>query len=218
RAAVLDLGECIPRKDLVLIAQAMIEPAEILVRGDRFAEGGYVITRGVARIVRRGIKAAEGLSDGIDARGGNLRARKGRSRKRVCNGFSERRQVAVQLRRSWNPQGGNLRLAEPQAVVTAKEKRPVLLDRPAQHTAKLIPAQVRSLPRGVEKIARIQRVIAQKLEQRAMQRISSGLDGHIDRAARHPAKLGRINTLDERELLDCINIRLQTRTIPGVLD
>ncbi len=81
------------------------------------------------------------------------------------------------------------RLAE--AFVVAEQEQLVLLERAAQRAAELVPAERRRNGRLVEEIARIESAVAQKFEQRSVQRIGSGLRHHADLRARRACRIRR---------------------------
>src|SRR5262249_39688079 len=98
-----------------------------------------------------------------------------------------------------------LRIAEDLTIplVVQEEERAVALDRAAQTRAVLI--QLEGRLRGVgarEKVARVQTIIAQELEQRA-----AGLRGHDDNRSDAPPVLGSGVVGQKLELLNALDCR-----------
>ena len=93
--------------------------------------------------------------------------------------------------------------ALPPAFVVHQEEGLVVLDRPAQHTAELIaPQLVLGLPGREEKAARIESIVPEKFESRAMPAVGAALDGHVGLRAGVHAVFGRINGALNLELLN----------------
>ena len=114
--------------------------------------------------------------------------------------------------------------ALPAALVVHEEERPVLRDRPAQDEAELVAAEVRFVgvvrDGGREEVPRVQRLVAQELECRAVELIAPRPGGQVDDAAVEAPELGRrragddlelLDRVDDREVRDRTGLRLQDR-------
>ena len=103
---------------------------------------------------------------------------------------------------NWNP------LPYDQLLVIAKEKRPVFLDRPANAAAELVLAKLRFWqlrPCEIVVLVRIQGVVPEEFEQRAMEQVGARFREDIDDARCGAADFGAIEVRLNFELFDRVN-------------
>jgi hypothetical protein len=104
----------------------------------------------------------------------------------------------------------------PLSLVVDEEERPIAHDRPAEHAAELIAAELRLLGvRRGEDVARVQRLVTEELERRAMEGVGARLGRQVDDAAIEAAELGWRTVRFDRELLDRVD-RREERDLTGL--
>src|SRR5688572_16903997 len=128
----------------------------------------------------------------------------------IALGGSERRKVAGQHRRGGHEREVVVRrLTQIRALVAAKEKEPVLDNRPAQRSAKLVTQQTVILPLAVRPhrrklIGRVEPLVPVELEQVPVDDVGSRLRHRIDRGSRAHAVVGGEAARGDAELLQRI--------------
>jgi hypothetical protein len=102
------------------------------------------------------------------------------------------------------------------SLVVGEEERPVPRNRSAEHAAELVPAVIRLHWVGSLKVVSgVQVLVAEELEQIAVERVGPGLGGEVDHAAIEPAELGGWAVTLDLELLNRIDDRV-VRDLPGL--
>ena len=100
-----------------------------------------------------------------------------------------------------------------QPLIGAEEERLVPDDRAARGGAELILPQRRD--RGLEEIARVQNVVAQEFEHRAVKLVRAGFRHHVEHRAAVASELRAEVAGDEAEFLHRVGIR---RGVAGVAE
>ncbi len=125
-----------------------------------------------------------------------------RHRRIDAGGVGKRSQAHLRV---GNHADAALRFRLPETFVIAEQKQPVLLERPAQRAAELVLAE-RRIEGGLRKeAARIESAVAEKLEQRSMQRIGPGLRDHADLRAGSLPVFGAVGVGLDVELADGVD-------------
>ena len=91
---------------------------------------------------------------------------------------------------------------------SAKKNVLLRLNRPAERRAVLIAAELRLRARLREQVPRVQRFVAEELEQAAVEFVAAGFADHHDRAAVRPAILGRVGVDVELEFGHAVDDRV----------
>src|SRR5581483_1893941 len=113
-------------------------------------------------------------------------------------------QVASTLGGGWDSGDYGRPAAAAGALIVAKEEKFVLDDRPADRSAKLIPAQRQV--RAREAVVGIELVVAQILKQRSVKTVGAGLCGSLQQCASDRSKLRVIVAGRDLEFLQRIDI------------
>jgi hypothetical protein len=156
-----------------------------------------------AIIVRARLEVGRGISVDRGARGGIEGSRGDRvGRERVADvgavALARRAGIEDRLREGAALLGGgrdgaraNDAGVEPRALPVGEEEGPVPADGAAQHDAMLVAAEARFGPGSREHIAGVQRLVAEELENRSMQRVRARFLVHQDDAPVRAPKLRR---------------------------
>ena len=200
------VGQAVVQLDVELVVLARhVRVDEVVV--DRLAGGGVA---GPLR-VRLGIELRH------DVRGGGippaLRDDVARERRagteRVVDDAGQLGEVPLAHAHRGHGREVGLGRGQPQALVVREDERLVLDDRAADRAAELVLREVALRPSRavVEPVVGVEGIVAQELEDAAVELVRPRLDLEADDAAQRLAELGRVGARLELELLESVRAR-----------
>ena len=191
--------EAVADEDLVFLGETVVDPERELVGVQRAVRGP-----GVGPRARVGIGDEPGEVQRLGRQ--PLRrddvAGKGLARERIVDPVADAAEVALLHGGRGDGQVDRELPALAGSFVAHEEERLALHERAAQRTAELVPVQLLLLPHEV--VRGVEHVVAQELEEPAVELARPGLGGDVQHAARL-AELGGVRALLNLELLERVD-------------
>ncbi len=170
--------------------------------------------------IRERIQAGDRTADGIHERRRNPVAGEGLPRERIARGRQGAgREVPLALGQGRHGGQACRPLAHPRALVDREHERAVLLQRPSDRPAELVPLVIwRRLVAGREVVARVQSAVPKELVRRAAPAVRTGPRNHVDLCSAVSAEGRIVGAGDHLELPDGIDRHPHADTVQLRID